>query len=66
MVAAKTHAPKRYQTAPEFALSFSGVNKRAIPAKSKLQKANAKMVDHLKPANCRSPSKSFKANSVVL
>ena len=45
MVAAKSQAPKRYQTSLGSSLPCSGVKRRAIPAKSMPQKAIAKIVD---------------------
>ena len=66
MVAASSHAPNKYQTSFSPLFPSSGVNKRAIPAKSIAQNATARIVAHFNPRNCRSPSRSESANSVVL
>ncbi len=81
MVAARNHAPSRYQTSAG-SLRFSaliessdarwpgppapGVNSRAMPAKSMPQKATARMKAQRSPANRRSPSRLVRAKSVVL
>src|SRR5512139_2657326 len=66
IVAANSQAPKRYQDSEGSLLPASGVNRRAIPAKSMQQKAIARIVAHLRLANSRSPSKSDRAYMVVL
>jgi len=65
MLAAKSQAPNKYQVECADEFDSSGVNIRAIPAKSMLQKAMARMVAQDKPANFKSPNKSTRANSVV-
>ena len=66
IVAASSQAPNRYQTSLGSSEPLSGVNRRAIPAKSMPQKASARMVAQGIPANFRLPSTSASANCVVL
>src|SRR5512133_3034541 len=67
MAAARIQAPNRYQTsAGSSFISCSGVNRRAIPAKSIPQKAMDRIVAQRIPAKASSPSTSLSANSVVL
>ena len=66
MTAASSQAPNRYQTSAGSSRPCSGVNRRAIPAKSIPQKAIERIVAQRRPANLRSlPSKSVSAKSVV-
>src|SRR5512135_1083280 len=66
MVAARIQAPNRYQTSAGSSAPCSGVNKRAIPAKSIPQKAMERIVAQRIPAKVKSPRTSLRANSVVL
>ena len=66
IVAASSQAPNKYQTSLGSFAPSSGVNSRAIPAKSIPQNARARIVAQLIPTKSRSPSKSDRANSVVL
>ncbi len=65
MVAARNQAASKYQTSTCSLRPFSGVNRRAIPAKSIPQKAMDRIIAQRKPTNLRSPSKLARAKSVV-
>ena len=58
IVAASSQAPKRYHTSDGSSAPCSGVNNRAIPAKSIPQNAIANMVAQRMPAKRKSPSRS--------
>jgi len=64
--AARSQAPKRYQTSAGSSRPRSGVKMRAMPAKSMAQKAMARTIDQRRPMKARSPRTSRRANPVVL
>ena len=65
MVAARNQAANRYQVSVRSPRAFSGVNSRAMPAKSMPQKAMARMVAQRTPTKRRSPKRLERAKSVV-
>ncbi len=65
IAAATAHAPSRYQDSVDVRGPFSGVSRRAMPAKSIPQKASARTTDQRAAPKVRSPIRSRRANSVV-
>lgn len=60
-VAARSQAPNRYHKFSVEPLGSSGTNKRATPAKSMLQNANARMAYHGMPMKDMLPRRSLRA-----
>ena len=65
IVAARNQAASRYHTSTRSLRPRSGVNSRAMPAKSMPQKAIARIMAQRMPTKRRSPKRLVRAKSVV-